>query len=194
MYTTGWETCFRFSHAPQLLYKPFLFFPKPPYCHAISLNQWPFHQLEKLGHLMHAHYQLLSPSAQTFFLSLPTPSSCPASLFLLSKAKLATSAHVDALWSNVTPNTYLPFDCIFNFISLKPNSLWPWNSQVSPDIITLQLDPASHRPPSCPRTPTPSSFISKDLKGVVCTHGCFFSTFHSFSTLCNLFRVHPPYT
>lgn len=47
--------------------------------------------------------QLLSlqTSPQNFFFSLPIPSLCPASFFLLPKAKLASYVHLYALWSNL---------------------------------------------------------------------------------------------
>lgn len=92
----------------------------------------------------------------------------------------------DLIWDRTLIS---PFDYVFGLASLMPNSLSFWNIQVSPHLTTsnLPLLPIDHLQFS----PTPSSSISKDLKGVFCTQGCSFPTSHSFSTLCRCLQAHP---
>lgn len=186
MHTTDWETCLNCSHFSQFLYKPFLFFCSP-LPHPISPNQWPFRQLGKLG-FQYTLPQLLSLSNKMTS-SLPIPSSVllhfpifpslPWPLVLIWMPS-------GLIWDLILT---FPLDCVFVLTSLMPNSLWPWNIQVSPDLTTLQLDSASHWPPSCSPHHLPLShrniwkewFVLKDVPSPPLTH----------SSLCNCLQAHP---
>lgn len=120
--------------------------------------------------------QLLSlqTSPQNFFFSLPIPSLCPASFFLLPKAKLASYVHLYALWSNLR----LCLILIFHSLNLV---LLPFDPKIFKSDLTSKPFSEALLPIYWLPSYSPSSFFtSKDLKGVVCTPRSIFLTSYSF--------------